>query len=124
MAPLIIAFTAGGATATQTFYEQRTHRSDFICADADAVYGAYIRMRQTESLHLATQHVSALESDKKFQMSDVFTDVFSQLSKMVERYLCEQVVVFRIFHRGLNHAVAELLPTVARTILTPLLVMS
>ena len=46
-----------------------------------------IRMRQTESVHVAIQNVSAHESDKKFQqVTSLSRRVFPIKKKTVERY--------------------------------------
>ena len=66
-------------------------------------------MRQTESVHVAIQNVSAHESDKKSQTS--LQTCFPNFQKW-RKGTSGKVVVFRIYHQGLKHTVAELLPTV------------
>ena len=70
-----------------------------------------IRLRQNESIHVATQNVSAHESDKKFQGVTSLQKCFLNFQKW-RNVISGKVVLFRICHRGLKHAIAELLPTV------------
>ena len=65
-------------------------------------------MRLTESVHVAIQNVSAQESDKKVTSLQTCFPNFQKRWKGTSG----KAVVFRICHRGLKHAVAELLPTV------------
>ena len=70
-----------------------------------------IRMRQTESVHVAIQNVSAHESDKNVQGVTSLQMCFPNFKKW-RKCISGKVVVFRICHRRLKHTVAELLPTV------------
>jgi len=69
-----------------------------------------IRMQQTEFFHVATQSVSAHESDNKFQGVTSLQTCFPNFLKW-RKLIGENVILFRICHRGLKHAVAELLST-------------
>ena len=80
-----------------------THMSDFICASADAVCGA-----DTESVHVAIQNAPAHESDKKFQGVTSLQTCFPNFQKWRKAF-SGKVVVLCICHRGLKHAVDELL---------------
>ena len=70
-----------------------------------------IRMRQTESVHVAIQNVSAHESDAKFQGVTSLQMCFLYFQKW-RNGVSGKIEVFRVCHRGLKHNVAELLPTV------------
>ena len=69
-----------------------------------------IRMLQTKSVHVA-KNVSAHELDKIFQAVTSSQTCFPNLYKWPES-ISGNVIVFRFCHRGLKHAVVELLPTV------------
>ena len=85
-------------------------------------------MRQTESVRVAFQNVPAHESRKKFQGVTTLQMCFPNFQNGIQRYqgkvISGTVVVFRICHRGLKHAVAELLPTVqAEVVVEELLIL-